>query len=88
MAYDASRAPINMFAGVPSDTAQIGPASGFIVGVTGNVAVMPYHQESQSTPEPVVFYNVPVGVPIRDIIFSRLMNTNTTASHITLYGSN
>jgi hypothetical protein len=84
MAYDASLVPINAFAGVPSDTARIS-GFGFYVGVTGDVAVMPSYQESKGTPTPVVFTAVPAG-QIIPLVISRLMETDTTATDIVIFG--
>lgn len=85
MSYDATRAIINAYPGVPSDSAIIS-GFGFYVGVTGDVSIMPSYQESKTTPVPVLFKAVPAGTLIRDIVFCQLLATGTTATDIVILG--
>ena len=85
MAYQASRAFTNAVAVTTSDTTRQA-AMGFYVGGTGDVAVMPLHQEDAATPTAVTFKACPVGFVLRDFAISRFMATNTTATLIIALG--
>ena len=66
---------------------------GFYVGGTGNVSVVPQHQEDAiaaglitAANAAVLFTACPVGYTIRDFAISRIMATGTTATAIVLLG--
>jgi hypothetical protein len=93
MAFRDDVSPLNAFPVTPSDTTIVS-AFGFYVGGTGDVAVMPFAQESatvqspvngNTTPTAIVFKACPVGLQVA-LKISRFMATATTASEIVGFG--